>query len=110
MRAVRPLLEHQELVILDTPNLCREYRIESWRPTRNRKKVVRGAFGVSTRDACVVLFLALLWPLVRGTALEDQTGADLHLGDSACILSGHVSYWLTTVCSFAMYAGIARSV
>ncbi|KZV71869.1 hypothetical protein PENSPDRAFT_675151 [Peniophora sp. CONT] len=70
MRILRPLPKHPELVVFDTPNLCREYHIESWHLAREGSdRVVSRASGFAPRDACAVLLLAVLWPLVKAHSL-----------------------------------------
>lgn len=68
MRALRPLPKHPEFTVFDTPNICREYRIKS-RHLARRVEGVGGAHNFPIRDMCVVLFLAVLWPMVRGSTL-----------------------------------------
>jgi len=66
MRRTRPLQYHPELLIVDTPKLCREYRVENWRILRDGTgRTRRGADGLTWVDALLVLGAAILWPLVR---------------------------------------------
>jgi phosphatidylinositol N-acetylglucosaminyltransferase subunit H len=66
MRPTRPFVDHPEFLVLDTPDLCREYRVENWHLARDgSKRVVRSASPPNVWDALIVLMVALVWPLVR---------------------------------------------
>ena len=61
MRRSRPLAEaHPELLVLDTPGLSREYRVENWRSRRGS-----GLPWISIVDVFSVMLAGLLWPSVR---------------------------------------------
>jgi hypothetical protein len=66
MRRSRPLTAtHPELLIIETPGLCREYRIENWHPSRSQHGRFSGLPWVSRLDVFSVVLLGLLWPSVR---------------------------------------------
>jgi len=58
MRRSRPLAEaHPELLVIDTPGLSREYRVENWHSG--------GLLWISGVDVFSVILVGLLWPSVR---------------------------------------------
>ena len=67
MRRSRPLAEaHPELLVIDTPGLSREYRVENWRLSRSRRgRVISGLPWISMIDVFSVMLAGLLWPSVR---------------------------------------------
>jgi len=68
MRRSRPLADaHPELLVIDTPGLSREYRVENWHTTRNQHhgRVFNINELFSVFDVFAVVFLGLLWPSVR---------------------------------------------
>jgi len=67
MRRSRPLAEaHPELLVIDTPGLSREYRVENWRPSRSRRgRVIGDLPWISMVDVFSVMLAGLLWPSVR---------------------------------------------
>jgi len=67
MRRSRPLAEaHPELLVIDTPGLSREYRVENWRLSRSRRgRVIGGLPWISMVDVFSVMLAGLLWPSVR---------------------------------------------
>jgi len=72
MRRSRPLADaHPELLVIDTPGLSREYRVENWHKTRDQhhERVVNvneSPPWISMFDVFVVVFLGLIWPSVKG--------------------------------------------
>ena len=69
MRRSRPLPEaYPELLVIETPGLGREYRVENLRLSRSQHKL-GGILGslpwVTTFDAFLVVLIGLLWPSVR---------------------------------------------
>jgi hypothetical protein len=65
MRCSRPLLEaHPELLVIETPGLGREYRVENWRLSHSQQRFV-GLPWVTRFDAFLVVLIGLLWPSVR---------------------------------------------
>lgn len=67
MRRSRPLAEaHPELLVIDTPGLSREYRVENWHLSRSRRgRVISGLPWISIVDVFSVMLAGLLWPSVR---------------------------------------------
>ena len=64
MRRSRPLAEaHPELLVIDTPGLSREYRVENWRSRPRR--VIGGLPWISSVDVFSMVLVGLLWPSVR---------------------------------------------
>ena len=66
MRHSRPLAEaHPELLVIDTPGLSREYRVENWHWSRDRRRrVINGFSWISWVEVFSVVVVALLWSLV----------------------------------------------
>jgi hypothetical protein len=65
MRHSQPLPEaHPELLVIETPGLGCEYRVENWRlsPSQHR---LGGLPWVTRLDAFLVVLIGLLWPSVR---------------------------------------------
>jgi len=82
MRRSRPLAEaHPELLVIDTPGLSREYRVENWHPSRSRRRRVTGGLPwISRVDVFSAILVGLLWPSVKAnTALMLATGIGLGL-------------------------------
>jgi len=73
MRRSRPLAKaHPELLVIDTPGLSREYRVENWHPG--------GLPWISGVDVFSVILVGLLWPSVKANAaLMVTTGIGLGL-------------------------------
>jgi hypothetical protein len=64
MRRSRPLPEaHPELLVIETPGLGREYRVENWRLLPSQHRL--GVPWVTKVDAFLVVLIGLLWPSVR---------------------------------------------
>src|SRR5216683_4307505 len=76
MRRSRPLAEaHPELLVIDTPGLSREYRIENWHPSRTRHgRVIDGLPWISWVDVFSMLLVGLLWPSVRSLLCLSSLG------------------------------------
>jgi len=88
MRRSRPLAEaHPELLVIETPGLCREYRVENyWHRSRFRRRPASGVISggspwVSWFDVFSVILAGLLWPSVTkgNTVLAIATGIGLGL-------------------------------
>ncbi|KAI9510226.1 GPI-GlcNAc transferase complex, PIG-H component-domain-containing protein, partial [Russula earlei] len=78
----RPLAEaHPELLVIETPGLYREYRVENWHASRSQRwRVANGLSWISMFDVCSVMFFGLLWPSVkRNPVLMIATGVGLGL-------------------------------
>lgn len=57
---------HPELLIIDDPGLCREFRVENWYLSRDGSgNIKHGVHTLTWMDALLVLLGAVLWPLVR---------------------------------------------
>ncbi|KAI0005974.1 GPI-GlcNAc transferase complex, PIG-H component-domain-containing protein [Russula compacta] len=71
MRRSRPLPEaHPELLIIDTPGLSREYRVENWHLSHSQhKRIISRLPWVSWLDVFLVMLVGLLWPSVKGNAV-----------------------------------------
>lgn len=107
MRRSRPLAEaHPELLVIDTPGLSREYRVENGHLTRRRRgRVISGLPWISIVDVFSVMLAGLLWPSVRSSLVCISFLGGLHrwLAESeynpgncdgnrvrpACISEGH---------------------
>lgn len=65
MQRSRPLpVTNPEFSITEFPGF-REYRVENWRLARDGStRVIKGASGLTWRDALGSLFLSLIWPKV----------------------------------------------
>ena len=67
MRGSRPLPDvHPELLIIETPGLGREYRVESGPLSCSQRGRIAGCFPwITGFDAFVVMVVGLLWTPVR---------------------------------------------
>jgi phosphatidylinositol glycan class H protein len=76
MRRSRPLAEaHPELLVIDTPGLFREYRVENWHLSRSRRgRDISGLPWISMVDIFSVILVGLLWPSVRSLCLYFVSG------------------------------------
>jgi phosphatidylinositol glycan class H protein len=87
MRRSRPLTEaHPELLVIDIPGLSREYRVESWHPSRSQHRRLSGLPWVSVLDVFSVILVGFLWPAVRSFQnLLSSLGDSKHLlGEGEC--------------------------
>lgn len=78
MRRSRPLPEaYPELLVIETPGLGREYRVENLRLSHSQHKLA-GILGslpwVTTFDAFLVVLIGLLWPSVRSCFFFSSPG------------------------------------
>jgi hypothetical protein len=84
MRRSRPLAKaHPELLVIDTPGLSREYRVENWHPG--------GLPWISGVDVFSVILVGLLWPSVRSLMSISFSGDDSQrwLGEGECSPNGY---------------------
>jgi len=86
MRRSRPLTEtHPELLVIETPGLSREYRVENRHPSRSQHR--RRLSDLPWVDAFSVILVGLLWPSVKGNAA-------LMVATGICL--GLLIYWKVT--------------
>ncbi|KAF8275109.1 hypothetical protein EI94DRAFT_1560103 [Lactarius quietus] len=81
MRCSRPLLDvHPELVIIETPGLGREYRVENGPLSCGQRGRIDGFFSwITGFDAFMVILVGVLWTSVRNAVLTICTGIGLVL-------------------------------
>lgn len=78
MRRSRPLTEtHPELLVIETPGLSREYRVESRHLQRGLQQ--RRLSGLPWVDIFSMLLVGLLWPSVRSSNFTLSLGGSQHL-------------------------------
>ncbi|KAI0062332.1 hypothetical protein BV25DRAFT_1885654 [Artomyces pyxidatus] len=70
MWGTRPLSDtNPELVVLEAPNLCREYRVENWHLSRDGSgKVIQGSNFLAWTDAVFVALASLVWSWAKSHA------------------------------------------
>ncbi|KAI0032274.1 hypothetical protein K488DRAFT_50270 [Vararia minispora EC-137] len=84
MQRTRPLLDHPEFLVINIPELSREYRVENWRIVRDgSRRIIRGTSGLGILDGLVMLLVAALWPMtyphrVRAALLFASLACYLH--------------------------------
>ncbi len=81
MRHSRPLPEvHPELLIIETPGLGREYRVENGPPSCSQRGRVASCFPwITGFDAFAVMLVGLLWTSVRHSFNDLQLSESISL-------------------------------
>lgn len=66
MRRTRPLPDtNPELIVIETPGLCYEYRVENWHLAQDgSRRVEQGTSRLSWKDGLFVAIAAFMWPSV----------------------------------------------
>lgn len=66
MRRTRPLPDtNPELIVIETPGLCYEYRVENWHLAQDgSRRVEQGTSRLSWKDGLFVAIAAFMWPSI----------------------------------------------